>query len=78
MAPTMAAHMALISVTGNEVKKSAFRPLLPDIHFITLDDPKGLQVIDGQCAAVILENYSRRCRNACSFSKVHAGATSEM
>lgn len=47
-------HGAL-SVTGNEVKKSAFRPLLPDIHFITLDDPKGLQVIDGQCAAVILE-----------------------
>lgn len=47
-------HGAL-SVTGNEVKKYAFRPLLPDVHFIDLDDHEGLQVIDNQCAAVILE-----------------------
>lgn len=47
-------HGAL-SVTGNEEKKYAFRPLLPDVHFIDLDDFKGLKVIDNQCAAVILE-----------------------
>ena len=47
-------HGAL-SVTGNEVKKCAFRPLLPDVHFIDLDDLKGLKCIDDRTAAVILE-----------------------
>jgi len=44
-----------LSVSGNEEKKDAFRPLLPDVHFIDLNDSHSLTVIDESAAAVILE-----------------------
>ena len=44
-----------LSVSGNEVKKYAFRPLLPDVHFITFNDMADLAMIDEQTAAVIIE-----------------------
>lgn len=47
-------HGAL-SVSGNEYKKAAFRPLLPLIEFIHLNNHNELDKIDNQCAAVILE-----------------------
>ena len=47
-------HGAL-SVSGNEKKKYAFRPLLPDVHFLNLGDHDQLELVDNQCAAVILE-----------------------
>jgi acetylornithine/N-succinyldiaminopimelate aminotransferase len=47
-------HGAL-SVMGNEDYKQAYRPLLPDIHFIKLNHLDDLASITKQTAAVILE-----------------------
>ncbi|MEM7107123.1 MAG: aspartate aminotransferase family protein [Bacteroidota bacterium] len=47
-------HGAL-SVSGNEVKKYAFRPLLPDIKFLTFNDSNDLPKITKRTAGVIIE-----------------------
>nr|MBC7614398.1 aspartate aminotransferase family protein [Pseudopedobacter sp.] len=47
-------HGAL-SVMGNEYYKQAYRPLLPDIHFINLNNKEQLDDITSNTAAVILE-----------------------
>jgi acetylornithine/N-succinyldiaminopimelate aminotransferase len=47
-------HGAL-SLSGNEKKKAAFRPLLPDIYHIRINDFNDLSLIDNQTAGVILE-----------------------
>src|SRR5690606_6755984 len=47
-------HGAL-SVMGNEFYKQAYRPLLPDISFISLNDNEELEQITTEPAAVILE-----------------------
>jgi acetylornithine/succinyldiaminopimelate/putrescine aminotransferase len=47
-------HGAL-SVSGNEIKKSAFRPLLPDVRFITFNDLPDLEQITERTACVIME-----------------------
>jgi len=44
-----------LSISGNEVKKKAFRPLLPDIRFIHLDNFEELNQITEKTAGVILE-----------------------
>jgi len=44
-----------LSVCGNEMLKNSFRPLLPDIQFLEYGDTHGLQVIDDQVAAVLVE-----------------------
>jgi len=44
-----------LSVSGNEYKKTAFRPLLPNIEFIELNNHSHLESIDEQTACVILE-----------------------
>ena len=44
-----------LSVSGNEVKKSAFRPLLPDIRFITFNSLDDLEYISNKTACVIIE-----------------------
>jgi acetylornithine/succinyldiaminopimelate/putrescine aminotransferase len=44
-----------LSVSGNEVKKNAFRPLLPDISFMTFGDFKDLEMITAETACVIME-----------------------
>lgn len=44
-----------LSVSGNEVKKQAFRPLLPDVRFITFNNPDDLKYITPQTACVIME-----------------------
>jgi len=44
-----------LSVSGNEHKKTAFRPLLPGVSFISLNETDDLQKIDQQTACVILE-----------------------
>lgn len=44
-----------LSVSGNEVKKNAFRPLLPDVRFITFNDLDDLQYITTKTACVIVE-----------------------
>lgn len=44
-----------LSISGNEYKKTAFRPLLPQVEFIELNNDKDLQQIDHQTACVILE-----------------------
>lgn len=44
-----------LSVSGNEVKKAAFRPLLPDVKFITFNHLPDLQVITNKTACVIME-----------------------
>jgi acetylornithine/N-succinyldiaminopimelate aminotransferase len=47
-------HGAL-SVSGNEVKKSKFRPLLPDIYFMDFNSMASLELIDERTAGVIVE-----------------------
>ncbi len=44
-----------LSVSGNEIKKQAFRPLLPDIHFINFNVLEDLQFITERSACVIVE-----------------------
>jgi acetylornithine/N-succinyldiaminopimelate aminotransferase len=44
-----------LSVSGNEIKKTAFRPLLPDIKFIEFNNPLDLEQISEKTAAVIVE-----------------------
>jgi acetylornithine/succinyldiaminopimelate/putrescine aminotransferase len=44
-----------MSVSYNEKKKSAFRPLIPDVYFIRLNHFEDLEQIDDQTACVILE-----------------------
>lgn len=44
-----------LSVSGNETKKEVFRPLLPDIQFLTFNDIDSLQNITEKTAGVIIE-----------------------
>lgn len=44
-----------LSVSGNEVKKQAFRPLLPDVKFINFNVEEDLQHITTATACVIME-----------------------
>jgi acetylornithine/N-succinyldiaminopimelate aminotransferase len=44
-----------MSVSGNEVKKQAFRPLLPDVRFLQFNDPSLLSDITERTAGVIIE-----------------------
>ena len=44
-----------MSVSGNEVKKQAFRPLLPDVQFLQLNQLSDLERITEKTAGVILE-----------------------
>ena len=44
-----------LSVSGNEQKKSAFRPLLPDVLQLPFNDCDALESIDHQVAGVIIE-----------------------
>ena len=44
-----------LSVSGNENKKFAFRPLLPDIFHLPFNDIDALDFIDHKVAAVIIE-----------------------
>lgn len=44
-----------LSVSGNEVKKSAFRPLLPDVRFMRFNATDDLSLITGRTACVIME-----------------------
>lgn len=47
-------HGAL-SVSGNETKKRAFRPLLPDVRFIRFNEKDDLEQITERTACVIME-----------------------
>lgn len=44
-----------LSVSGNEVKKQAFRPLLPDVRFLTFNKIDELNQITDKTACVIIE-----------------------
>lgn len=44
-----------MSVSGNEVKKQAFRPLLPDVKFIEYKNEEDLKQISKRTACVIME-----------------------
>jgi acetylornithine/succinyldiaminopimelate/putrescine aminotransferase len=44
-----------LSVSGNEVKKAAFRPLLPDVRFIDFNSLPDLEQITDQTACIIIE-----------------------
>jgi acetylornithine/succinyldiaminopimelate/putrescine aminotransferase len=68
-----------LSVSGNEVKKAAFRPLLPDVRFIEFNVARDLEHITSQTACVIMEtiqgdagvrvpevSYMRALRDRCN------------
>lgn len=44
-----------LSVSGNETKKEAYRPLLPDVRFLPFNDLEGLHQITEKTAGVIIE-----------------------
>ncbi len=44
-----------LSVSGNEYKKYAFRPLLPEVYHIEFNNPNDLSLIDEKTACVIME-----------------------
>jgi len=44
-----------MSVSGNEVKKQAFRPLLPDVSFMDFNSIEDLSLITDKSACVIIE-----------------------
>jgi acetylornithine/succinyldiaminopimelate/putrescine aminotransferase len=44
-----------LSVSGNELKKNAFRPLLPEVTFLTFGVPEELNLISTETACVIME-----------------------
>lgn len=44
-----------MSVSGNEVKKLPFRPLMPDVRFLMHNDIEGIQQITEKTAGVIIE-----------------------
>lgn len=44
-----------MSILGNEERKAAFRPLLPDVDFVTFNKVDDLQLISKKTAAVVLE-----------------------
>ncbi len=44
-----------MSVSGNEIKKQAFRPLLPDVHFLEFNNTDQLNRISDKTAGVIIE-----------------------
>jgi len=45
-----------LSVSGNEKKKYAFRPLLPEVYFMRFNEIADLEMIDEETAAVIVES----------------------
>lgn len=45
-----------LSVSGDERKKSAFRPLLPEVYFIDFNNEEDLQQITKETAGVIVES----------------------
>jgi len=44
-----------LSVTGRDVYRNPYKPLLPDVHFAGFNDQAGLEQIDEKTAAVIME-----------------------
>ncbi len=44
-----------MSVSGNEIKKQAFRPLLPDVRFLQFNQISDLEKITAKTAGVIIE-----------------------
>ena len=44
-----------LSVSGNEKKKYAFRPLLPEVYFMRFNEVADLEIIDADTACVIVE-----------------------
>lgn len=44
-----------LSISGNEIKKAVFRPLLPDVRFLQLNNFENLDQISEKTAGVILE-----------------------
>ncbi len=44
-----------LSISGNEQKKRAYRPLLPDVHFMRFNVVEDLYLIDERTACVIIE-----------------------
>jgi len=44
-----------LSVSGNEIKKRAFRPLLPDVKFLNFNNHEDLDAITNKTACVIVE-----------------------
>lgn len=44
-----------LSVTGRDVYRVPYQPLLPDVHFTDFNSDHGLDIIDDETAAVILE-----------------------
>ena len=71
--------MGSLSVMGYEARKGAFRPLIPDVHFINFNDESDLEKITEKTAGVLLEtiqggagfiepekNYLTKVRKRCT------------
>ena len=71
--------MGSLSIMGYEERKSAFRPLIPDVSFINFNEEEDLKMITEKTAAVVLEtiqggagfilpenNYLEKVRQRCN------------
>lgn len=72
-----------LSISANETKKAAFRPLIPDVRFITFNDIDSLESISEKTAGVIIEtiqgdagvrvpsiDFMKELRKKCSYNGV--------
>jgi len=61
--------MGSMSVMGNEERKQVFRPLVPDVDFITFNNEEDLQKITTKTAGIILETI----QGGAGFIQPHNG-----
>lgn len=63
-----------LSISGNEIKKQAFRPLMPAVRFLNHNEIVGIQQITDKTAGVIIETIQGdagvRIPNLCFFQKL--------
>lgn len=63
-----------LSISGNEIKKQAFRPLMPAVRFLNHNEISGIQQITDKTAGVIIETIQGdagvRIPNLCFFQKL--------
>ena len=60
-----------MSVSGNESKKEAFRPLLPDVRFLEFNSIEDIENITSRTAGVIIETIQGDAGCSNPFTRIH-------
>ena len=67
-----------MSVSGNEVKKQAFRPLLPDVSFMDFNSIEDLDLITDKICLRYYRDYSGGCWCPDSIQGLYEGVAKTM